>query len=574
MQPVLTLIIPTYNCESCLREGLDSVFRDFPEEGEVIAVDDGSSDGTLEILSEYGKKYRNLTVIPSDHKGASAARNTGLDHARGKYVSFMDCDDCIREGFYEKYCREDLLSADLYIFGIERIYYDNTREIWSLEDHRYERISDFADDYIKKGKMLIYSNCNKLYRRSIIEDLKLRFDEGMTFGEDRLFNYRFLKGCSSVFTSGFIMYRYFQRSYSSMSAKYTEGASSIVSRLTEAKIDCFLSLAGNATEEEKNKFAASCRKDAAGFIPPCFRFTIPDTGAELQKQRSLMQSQTREFMNLAPLKELFSLLGVDADTIGTFNARIGSAGSVKETMELDRSELLQKYSRELFPFFRDLGFMTINKPLSEKHSHILVLGGSLEVCFTRTLCAARWADSSTRYIDGLSCYRPVSPRERKNTSFPCGADTEFGALCKAFSDTFSLSDKEFSETFVSDRNLNGISNIRSYSSLPGETRNFRIFAAPSSEPGSRRANTADTLRFYLENTPLGPEDSILAITNNRYCNRQFLQLVHEMYECSRPFCLDVIGCTPDENIPPVERYDPNQLIQDLIGVLELIKKEW
>jgi len=88
--PLISIIIPTYNREDCVRQSLDSAlaqtFRDF----ELIVVDDGSSDGTVEILKSYGDKIR---LICQKNAGAGAARNTGIRAAQGKYVAFLDSDD-------------------------------------------------------------------------------------------------------------------------------------------------------------------------------------------------------------------------------------------------------------------------------------------------------------------------------------------------------------------------------------------------------------------------------------------------------------------------------------------------
>ena len=101
MDPLLSVVIPTYNCKSYLGECLGSVLEQLPKNYELIVVDDGSTDGTVRQLSSYNGKFDNLTIVYCEHKGASGARNTGLKMASGKYITFVDCDDCIRDGFFE-----------------------------------------------------------------------------------------------------------------------------------------------------------------------------------------------------------------------------------------------------------------------------------------------------------------------------------------------------------------------------------------------------------------------------------------------------------------------------------------
>ena len=254
----LSVIIPTYNCRDYLDEGLRSVLGQLPADCELILADDGSDDGTAELLARYEGIYENVHAVYGTHKGASAARNAGLDKASGEFVTFIDCDDCMREGFLSESLPLLDDRTDLYIFGIERIPLSGSRELWEVRDRVYPDVSAFADEYIRVRSLLIYSNCNKFYRRSIIEQLRLRFDEDKDFGEDRLFNYRYLPGCrGQIRTSSLIMLRYIQRSACSMSSRHIPSYFSCVRLLHKAKTDCFLSLSGNTDDEEKRNFIAS-----------------------------------------------------------------------------------------------------------------------------------------------------------------------------------------------------------------------------------------------------------------------------------------------------------------------------
>jgi glycosyltransferase involved in cell wall biosynthesis len=88
--PLISVIIPTYNREHCVRQSLDSVLAQTFKDFELIVVDDGSSDGTVEILKSYGDKIR---LICQKNAGAGAARNTAIRVAQGKYIAFLDSDD-------------------------------------------------------------------------------------------------------------------------------------------------------------------------------------------------------------------------------------------------------------------------------------------------------------------------------------------------------------------------------------------------------------------------------------------------------------------------------------------------
>ena len=146
--------------------------------------------------------------------------------------------------------------ADHYILGIEHFLLSGNTELRTVNDRVYPEVSDFADDYILVHKLLFYSNCNKFYRRSVIEKQGVRFDETSVFGEDRLFNYSFLKGCKTVISSHFIMLNYIQRSTQSLSGRHIPGYFDNIKRLHKTKMDCFLSLSKGTTEEEKREFMA------------------------------------------------------------------------------------------------------------------------------------------------------------------------------------------------------------------------------------------------------------------------------------------------------------------------------
>lgn len=260
--PRLSIILPAYNCEAFLAQTLDSILLRLPEDYELIVIDDGSQDSTVEILKRYEGVRKNLLIAYYDHAGASGARNHGLDLARGEYIAFLDCDDCLEEDFLEKSRPLLMEKAGLVIFGIERIYLAGNSEFWTVRDCVYDSAYDFADDYIRTKQLLIYSNCNKFYRRDIIEDAHLRFEEGVSFGEDRLFNYDYL--CllgradfrPAVITSSLVMLRYIQRDHLSQSSKSIPQYFRQAMRLHDAKMRCFFGLSKGCTEEEKLNFEA------------------------------------------------------------------------------------------------------------------------------------------------------------------------------------------------------------------------------------------------------------------------------------------------------------------------------
>lgn len=98
----LSIIVPMYNVEHYLRQCLDSIYKLDKIEKEVILVNDGSKDETLEIAKEYGEKYREITTVIDQHNsGLSITRNKGLEKAKGDYIYFFDGDDFLNVDIFQ-----------------------------------------------------------------------------------------------------------------------------------------------------------------------------------------------------------------------------------------------------------------------------------------------------------------------------------------------------------------------------------------------------------------------------------------------------------------------------------------
>ena len=179
--PKVSVIIPVYNVEEYLRECLDSVVNQTLKEIEIICVDDGSTDNSLEILKEYAQKDNRITVIKQENLHAGVARNAGLSQAKGEYVHFLDSDDWIELNMLEKVTNRIMKDdADICIFNTDR--YDNISKNyqlmpWGLNEKYLPRIEPFSSDDIKD---YLFNFCqswpwNKLIKLSFIIENKLYF---------------------------------------------------------------------------------------------------------------------------------------------------------------------------------------------------------------------------------------------------------------------------------------------------------------------------------------------------------------------------------------------------------------
>ena len=117
-KPLISVIIPVYNVEKYLHQCLDSIINQTLKEIEIICVDDGSTDKSLEILKEYAKKDKRIIILQQQNQYAGVARNTGLKIAKGKYLSFLDSDDFFELNMLEEmYNKAEQDQSDIVICG-------------------------------------------------------------------------------------------------------------------------------------------------------------------------------------------------------------------------------------------------------------------------------------------------------------------------------------------------------------------------------------------------------------------------------------------------------------------------
>ena len=118
ISPKVSVIIPIYNAEKYMKQCLDTVINQTLEDIEIICVDDGSTDKSLEILNQYQEKDERIIIITQKNKGGGTARNTGLKIAKGEFLLFLDADDFFEEHMLEKsYDKGKTDDADIVIFA-------------------------------------------------------------------------------------------------------------------------------------------------------------------------------------------------------------------------------------------------------------------------------------------------------------------------------------------------------------------------------------------------------------------------------------------------------------------------
>ncbi|WP_410072600.1 glycosyltransferase family 2 protein [Anaerostipes sp.] len=191
-QITLSVIMPVYNGEQYLNYSIQSVLNQTYKDYELILVDDGSTDHSLEICEKYQSKDKRIRVISQENKGISGARNAGIDIATGEYITFMDSDDVIQPKMYEIMLNHMVSDGlDLIMCGAVRTGNYNFQdavdqyEICKLtKKDLYERI--FANSNVDWEYMAVW---NKIYKTEYVR--KIKFAKRGT--EDAVFNCQYFK---------------------------------------------------------------------------------------------------------------------------------------------------------------------------------------------------------------------------------------------------------------------------------------------------------------------------------------------------------------------------------------------
>lgn len=180
MSPLVSVIIPVYNIEAYIENCLRSIVSQTYTNIEILCVDDGSSDGSSEIIKGFCAKDDRIKYFYQTNSGVSAARNKGLDNSLGDYVFFVDGDDCLHPQAIELSvdCAEKS-DADM-ICSHYLITSSPQSEFESFLDYQYSE-ADF-ETLFKKGDKLGKCTFAKLIRKSVTENI--RFPEGIAIGED------------------------------------------------------------------------------------------------------------------------------------------------------------------------------------------------------------------------------------------------------------------------------------------------------------------------------------------------------------------------------------------------------
>ena len=203
---MVSVIIPVYNSEKTIKECVESALLQSYKDIEIIAVNDGSKDTSLDILREYVKADCRIMIIDKENSGVSAARNSGLLCASGEYVVFLDADDRLDDHCVERLMECMTEDVDL-VVGSYSEFRTKTECNFIKREKSSLSISDIKNDMLRYDP-LFETPWAKLFRMSIINRNCLKFDESLVLGEDHRFNLQYLKSCRKIAVSDKNVYYY------------------------------------------------------------------------------------------------------------------------------------------------------------------------------------------------------------------------------------------------------------------------------------------------------------------------------------------------------------------------------
>lgn len=189
--PKFSIIIPVYNVSAFLEDCLNSIIQQTYNNFEIICINDGSTDNSLEILEKFAQKDKRIKIFTQKNQGVSVARNLGLDKAKGEYILFCDADDIFKSNLcFEVAAKIEQTHDDVIAYGHEN-YIDNI-----LDEVCYSSITKLLKkETLKEWLNLQVFVWEKAFKRSFIEEKNIRFPVGIKNAEDLVF-------CLRVYFSG------------------------------------------------------------------------------------------------------------------------------------------------------------------------------------------------------------------------------------------------------------------------------------------------------------------------------------------------------------------------------------
>lgn len=222
-EPLVSIIVPIYNVrpyvERCLTSIRDQTCRNF----EVLLIDDGSTDGSGAVCKRFAAADPRFQLLEQKNGGVSAARNLGMDRARGKYLQFADGDDWLAPEATGTFLHTaETTGCDLAVSHFYRVAGERKAQRGHIAGNQILTRHEFAEHMMRAPGNFYYGVMwNKLYRRTLVEAYRLRCPEEVAWCEDFLFNLDYYASARLIATIDQPLYYYLKREDSLVGTRAT-----------------------------------------------------------------------------------------------------------------------------------------------------------------------------------------------------------------------------------------------------------------------------------------------------------------------------------------------------------------
>lgn len=223
VEPLFSIIVPVYNAAHFVKDTIDNLLRQDVNK-EILLINDGSTDDSLQIIREYEQSYDCIKVIDKTNGGVSSARNFGLNTASGDFVIFVDSDDFIENGLLRK-CLDifEKYNPDSVYFSYKYVYPHSSKTDISFHYKAtgYYSVQEWIDELLKLWNThLISCIGTKIYRKSVLDKYHIRFNESINYLEDSSFAIEYLGHTSNLYYIDMPYYHYRLINENSLMTKY------------------------------------------------------------------------------------------------------------------------------------------------------------------------------------------------------------------------------------------------------------------------------------------------------------------------------------------------------------------
>lgn len=221
---MISVVIPMYNAEKYVEKCLNSLLKQTYKDLEIIIVNDGSKDNSQTICERFAEQDKRITLINTENRGAGSARNTGIEVAKGEYISFIDSDDYVCPDYYERLLHMlEKAGADIAIGKYQRISeHDEMKFINSGEVKECTNLEEllvlYGEDEDRYINAVLVTN--KLFKRELFEE-NVRFPIGRLI-DDEFIIYKLIYKSKKIVYTDDVMYAYVQSDSSVMRTNFKE----------------------------------------------------------------------------------------------------------------------------------------------------------------------------------------------------------------------------------------------------------------------------------------------------------------------------------------------------------------